>query len=149
MKQIELNTNPGLWIAFFMFFFVLSSLSLIYISDVNELSVILGIAFLASAIMITTLIAIYNSYSQKVTLTDTEIRIFGVPSATVSYNEIQKIRVNIGGFRIYGKSQNPILISTMSSNFSEAKNLLIRKIRNEQHVTFEGSDQLIHKYFIK
>lgn len=149
MKQIELKTKPVLWIAFFMFFLVFTSLSLIYISDINELIVILAIAFLASAVIITTLIAIYNSYSQKVTLTDTEIRIFGVTSATVSYNEIQKIRVNLGGFRIYGKSKTPILISTMSSNFSEAKKLLIQKIRKEQNVTFEGSARLIHKYFIK
>ncbi|MDZ7757153.1 hypothetical protein [Rhodohalobacter sp.] len=149
MKQIELKTNPGRWVAFFIFFFAFSSISLVYISDVNDLAVILGAAFAASAVIITILISIYNSYSQKVILSENEIRVFGIPSATISYNEIQKIRVTVGSFKIYGKSQTPILISNLSSNFREAKKLLIQNIRKEQNVVFEGSNRLIHKYFIE
>ena len=149
MKQIELNTKPSLWVAFFIFFFSSSSVSLFYISDISDLVVILSVAFIASAIIITVLISIYNSYNQKVILTENEIRIFGIPSATISYNEIKKIRVSIGGFSIYGKSQTPIRVTNMSSNFREAKKLLLQKIRKEQNVVFEGSNRLIHKYFIE
>lgn len=149
MKQIELKTKPSLWIVFFVFFIVFSSISLIYISDISDLAVIFSVAFAASAVITIVLITIYNTYNQKVILTDNEIRVFGIPSATLSYDEIQKIRVNIGGFRIYGKSQTPILISNMSSNFREAKKMLIQKIRNEQNVVFEGSGRLIHKYFVQ
>lgn len=149
MKQIELKTKPSLWVAFFIFFFAFSSISLIYISDISDLVVILSVAFIASAIIITVLISIYNSYNQKVILSDNEIRVFGIPSSTISYDEIQKIRVNIGGLRIYGKSQIPILVSNMSSNFGEAKKLLNQKIRKDQNVVFEGSSRLIHKYFTK
>ena len=149
MKQIELKTKPSLWITFFIFFFAFSSISLVFISDISDLVVILSVALVASAIIITVLISIYFSYNQKVILSDNEIRVFGIPSATISYNEIQKIRVTIGGFRIYGKSQTPILISNMSSNFKKAKKLLIHMIRKERNVAFEGSSRLIHKYFIK
>lgn len=149
MKQIELKTKLSLWVAFFILFFAFSSISLIYVYDISDLVVILGVAFVASAIIITVLISIYNSFNQKVILSDNEIRIFGIPSATISYDEIKKIRVSIGGFRIYGKSQTPILVSNMSSNFWEAKKLLLQKIRKEQNVVFEGSNRLIHKYFIE
>lgn len=149
MKQIELKTKPSLWVAFFIFFFAFSTVSLMYIFDISDLVAVLGVAFTASVIIITALISIYNSYNQKVIFSDNEIRVFGIPSATVSYDEIQKISVNIGGFRIYGNAQNPILISNMSSNFKEAKKLLSQKIRKEKNVIFEGSNRLIHKYFIE
>jgi hypothetical protein len=149
MKQIELKTKTSLWVAFFIFFFVFSSISQIYILGISDLVVILNVAFIASAIIIAALISIYNSNNQRVILTDNDIRVFGIPSSTVSYDEIQKISVNFGGFRIYGRSQTPILISNMSSNFREAKKLLIQKISKKQDVVFEGSNRLIYKYFIK
>jgi len=149
MKQIELRTKPSLWVAFFVFLFAFSSISLIYLYDISDLAVILVIACVASSIIIIILIFIFNSYNQKVIFSDNEIRVFGIPSATIPYDEIQKIRVSIGVIRIYGKSQNPILISNMSSNFKEAKKLLSQKIRKEKNVIFEGSNRLIHKYFNK
>jgi hypothetical protein len=132
----------------FIFFFAFSSILLIYIFDRSDLVVILSVAFIASATLITVLISIYNSYNQKVILSDYEIRVFGIPSATIPYDDIQKIRVNIGGLRIYGTSQTPILVSNMSSNFRDTRKWLIKKIKRE-NVLFEGSGRLINKYFIK
>ncbi len=99
MKQIELKTKTSLWVAFFILFFAFSSISLIYVVDLRDLVMILSVAFLATVIIITVLISIYNSYKQIVILSDNEIRIFGIPS--------------------------------------------------EQNVVFEGSNRLIHKYFIE
>jgi len=147
MEQIELKTKPLIWVYFFIFLFVLSSIPLIYFFNINDLALILGVVFVAIAIITIVLSSIFNLYNQKVVLSDTEISVFGVPSATISYNEIQKIRVSIGGFKIYGKSQTPILISNMSSNFSKARELLIRKISTKQDVKLEGSKRLIRKYF--
>lgn len=148
MVHIELKTKLSFWIVFFLSFFTLSSALLFYFFGINDHVLILSTAFIAAVLVITTLMSVYYSYNQKVIITGDEIRIFGVPSATISYNEIKKVRVNIDGFRIYSKTQNPIFISTISSNFGEAKNLLIQKIRNRKNVVFEGSNRLIHKYFI-
>lgn len=149
MNQIELKTSPTLWVGYFIFFFSFSSISLIYLSDVSNLTLLLSVALVATVIVVTFLMVIYNTYNQKVILSDTEIKIIGNPSSTLPYNEIQKVKVYVSGFRIYSKTTPPILISNSSSNYRVAKKLLIQKIREVQNVTFEGSNRLIHKYLIE
>ena len=149
MKHIELKTNPILWFVFITFFFVFVSSVLFYIYGLDDLMLILVIAMGATSVINSILLWIHMLYNTHIIFTENEMKIYGTPSMGISYNDIQKIRVNLFGFSIYGKAKSPIHVTYYSSNFDEAKKLLKEKIQDRNEVSFEGSNRLIHKYFIK
>ena len=149
MKHIELKANPILWFVFITFFFVFASGVLLYMYGFNDLMLILVIAMGATSVINSILLGIHLLYNTHIIFTDTKMKIYGTPSKGISYNDIQKIRVNLFGFSIHGKAKSPIHVTNYSTNFDEAKQLLRDKIQNRNDVSFEGSNRLIHKYFIK
>lgn len=149
MKHIDLKTNPILWFVFITSFFVFASTVLLFVYGSDDLMLVLFIAMVSTSLINSILLVVHTMYNPRVIFTDSEIKIFGTPSTGIPYNEIQKIRVNISGFSIFGKTNKPIRVTNLSTNFNDAKKLLKEKIQNQNEISFEGSNWLIHKHFVK
>ena len=146
MKHIELKINPIVWFASFVFFFAFSTGLIFFSIDYPNLLVLFSASFFASLIVVGAMIGIFYFYQKEVILTDNEIKKVGFPSKSIAYSNIQKIKVGTGGFSIYDKSGSPINITTIYSNFNDAKKLLKQKLGNLHKIEISGSKYFIDKY---
>lgn len=134
MKPITLKINAKAWVAFLIIFFVYTSGLLFYFTDTQNITIIITTAFFASLLVVGAIIGIFYFYQKEVILTDYEIKKSGFPSKSIAYSNIQKIKIGKGGFSIYDKGTSPINITTMYSNFNEAKELINKIIKDRDEI---------------
>lgn len=146
MERIDLKINTKAWFVFFIFFFAFSTGLIFFFIDAQNLILTFFTALFASLIVVGTTIGIFYFYQKEVILTENEITKVGFPSKSIAYSDIQKIKVGTGGFSIYDKGNSPINITTMYSNFSDAKKLLNQKIRERRDIEIKGLKLFINKY---
>jgi hypothetical protein len=146
MERIKLKVSTKAWLGFFIVFFAFSSGLIFLFLDSQNFSIILTTAFFASVIVIGVTVGIFYFFQKEVILTNDKIKKVGFPSKSIAYNDIQKIKVGTGGFSIYDEGKSPINITTMYSNFEEAKKMLNQKIRNRSDIEINGFKLFINKY---
>jgi hypothetical protein len=145
-ESIKLKVKAGAWFGFYIFFCVFSSSLLFLIVETDNYPILIAAALAASFLVTGIAAGIFYFYQSEVILNEREIRKSSYPSKTIAYSDIRKIKVGAGGFSIYDKGKNPINITTMYSNFDEAKSLLNQKIGEREEISIKGSKTFIKKY---
>lgn len=146
MEPIKLKVNPLAWVVFFFAFFAATSVLLFYLYESLGIKFILIVAFTISFIVIIANVGIFYTFQKEVILTDSEIKKRGFPSISIAYSDIQKIQVGSGGFSIYDKGKSPISITSMYSNFKEAKELFNQKIGDRSGIEIKGRKFFINRH---
>ncbi len=146
MEPVKLKVNAKSWFVFFVFFYAISSGSLFFFVEASNQLIFLSTVLDASVVVVGAVMGIFYFFQKEVILTDREIKKLGFPSKTIAYSDIEMIRVGSGGFSIYDKSNDPVNITTMYSNFSDAKILLNQKLEDHSGIEIKGWKYFIDKY---
>lgn len=146
MERIELKINIKAWFIFLIIFFAFSFGLNFYFFESQDFTLILYSAFFATVFVVGFILGIFYFYQKQVILTDKEIKKIGFFSKSIAYRDIQKIKVGSGGFSIYDNGKSPINVTTMYSNFDEAKKLLNQKIKDRGEIEIKGLKLFINKY---
>lgn len=146
MEKISLKVNPKHWVIFFVFFFAFTNTFLYYFAGVQSFQLLLPITFVGSIVVVGSAAGISRFNQREVILDENEIKKIGYNSITISFNEIERVEVGSGGFSIYSSSKSPINITTMHSNFEDAKEVLKEKIKDKKRVEVTGFKYFINKH---
>lgn len=146
MQPIVLKIKLRTWVGYFLIFYVFSTIANYFQAENLNISTLLTIAFFSALFVTGATFGIFYFYQKQVTLTDHEIKKIGLPSKSISYREIRRIRVGTGGYSIYDGGKSPINISRMYSNFDEATKLRNEKIMGYRNFEIIGLELFINKY---
>jgi hypothetical protein len=146
MEQIKLKIPAKAWLVAFLFCLAVTTGTIFFYTDSQDFMLVLLVAFSGSIIIMGAIIGIFYFSQKEVVLTNNEIKKVGFSSKSIAYDDIQRIKVGTGGFSIYGRGKNSITITSMYSNFNEAKVLFNQKISGRENIEVNGLKFFIRKF---
>jgi len=146
MECVKLKVSPIKLFALLFTAFV-SFLAIIILLHGAPISLhVITTAFWASLVTVIPVVGIIYFSQKEVVLTEHGIKKVGFSSKSIAYNDIQRIKVGTGGFRIYDEAEGSISITTMYSNFSSAKKLFNQQISERNEIEINGFKFFINRY---